>query len=82
MRLMYVAAAGLLAATPALAQDGDAPTGFNGLYVGAAGGYDVQSSDGGRILFDRNLDGRFGDTVLTPAGADAFSPGFCNGRAV
>lgn len=83
MRLTYVAAAAaLFSAVPALAQDGDAPTGFNGLYVGAAGGYDVQSSDGGSILFDRNLDGRFGDSVLTAAGANAFSPGFCNGRAV
>lgn len=58
----------------------DAP--FSGLYVGAAGGYDVQPNDvGSRILFDRNLDGRFGDTVTTIRGTDAFSPGFCNGSA-
>lgn len=74
----------LLAATamamPAAAQQvpDDAP--FTGLYVGAAGGYDVQPNDvGSSILFDRNLDGRFGDTVTTAAGANAFSPGFCNG---
>ncbi|WP_267393964.1 MULTISPECIES: outer membrane beta-barrel protein [unclassified Sphingomonas] len=74
----------LLAATavamPAAAQQvsDDAP--FSGLYVGAAGGYDVQPNDvGSSILFDRNLDGAFGDTVTTAAGANAFSPGFCNG---
>ena len=31
------------------------------------------------ILFDKNLDGMFGDTVTTAAGANAFSPGFCAG---
>ena len=82
MKAYGLAIAGaVLAATPAMAQD-DAPTGFNGIYVGAAGGYDVQPNDGGTILFDRNLDGRFGDTVLTGTGANAFSPGSCNGRAV
>ena len=53
--------------------------------VGVAGGYDAQPNDGGsRILFDRNLDGRFGDTVSTATGADAFGApvgGFCHGRA-
>ena len=38
--------------------------------------------DGGdSILFDRNLDGDYGDTVLTSGGANAFSPGFCDGVA-
>ncbi len=85
----YAALAGAavlgLTASPAFAQDGmaqevtaDAP--FSGLYIGAAGGYDVQPNDvGSSILFDRNLDGRFGDSVTTAAGANAFSPGFCNG---
>lgn len=78
-----MAAAGVvMAAAPAVAQDAEPGTGFNGIYVGAAGGYDVQGSDGGSILFDRNLDGRFGDTVLTGTGANAFAPGFCNGRGV
>lgn len=59
---------------------------FSGLYVAASGGYDFQGNDiGSRIQFDRNGDGRFGDgitdQVSTAAGADAFSPGFCNGRA-
>jgi outer membrane immunogenic protein len=40
----------------------------------------VQPNDAGSsILFDRNLDGRFGDAVTTAAGANAFSSGFCNG---
>ena len=81
-RLAVVAS--LAAASPAFAQDAStsADLPFNGAYVGAAGGYDVQPNDGGsRILFDRNLDGRFDNSVTTAAGANAFSPGFCNGRA-
>jgi len=55
---------------------------FSGVYVGAAGGYDIQGNDlGSRLQFDRNGDGSFNDPVTTAAGADAFSPGFCNGRA-
>jgi outer membrane immunogenic protein len=74
----------LLAATamamPAVAQQTSDDAPFSGLYVGAAGGYDAQPNDvGSSILFDRNLDGRFGDAVTTAAGANAFSPGFCNG---
>ena len=84
MRSILVAGALATAsfATAAEAQDmtGDAP--FNGIYVGAAGGYDVQPNDvGSSILFDRGSNGSFGDTVSTAAGANAFSPGFCNGRA-
>lgn len=62
------------------ADDGRAP--FDGLYVAASGGYDVQANDvGSSLRFDRNGDGQSGDTVTTAAGADAFSTGFCNGRA-
>ena len=68
-----------LAAVPAAAQEDG---GFNGLYVGAAGGYDVQPNDvGSGVLFDRNLDGQYGDVVRTGSGANAFAPGFCNGAA-
>ena len=79
------AAALALTASPVLAQDGgettaDAP--FSGVYAGGSFSYDVQPNDvGSSILFDRNLDGAFGDTVRTGAGANAFSPGFCNGFA-
>ncbi len=72
-------AASLLAATPALAQDDQSWTGF---YVGGQVGYGFQPSDGNEtILFDTNLDGSFGETVNTAAGANAFSPGFCGGAA-
>lgn len=70
--------AGAIAATPALAQEGN----FNGFYVGGSVGYTAQPNDrGSSILFDTNRDGAFGDTVRTSTGANAFSPGFCGGRA-
>ncbi len=69
--------AGLTAlASPASAQE------FNGLYAGVHGGYNFQGNDNSEtILFDNNLDGTFGDTVNTSGGVNAFSPGFCGGRA-
>lgn len=79
--MILFAAATAMTATAANAQSADDKP-FDGVYIGAAGGYDVQPNDiGSRILFDRNLDGNFNDTVTTSTGADAFSPGFCNGRA-
>jgi outer membrane immunogenic protein len=67
-------------ATPALAQDDAAQPEFDGLYVGGSVGANLFTDDeDARILFDRNLDGTFGDTVTTTAGANAFSPGFCGG---
>lgn len=67
----------LLAATsPAWAQD------WSGPYVGGQIGYGFQPEDDDeRILFDKDLNGQFGDTVLTVANANAFSPGFCGGSA-
>lgn len=68
------------AASTAWAQTDDLP--FDGPYVGVSIGGAFQSNDtGSSILFDRNLDGRFGDTITTAAGANAFSPGFCSGAA-
>jgi len=62
-------------AAPAAAQD------WSGVYVGGYAGYQMPSQDEDeRILFDTNLDGTYGDTVRTTAAADAFSPGFCDGR--
>ncbi len=87
MKAYLLAAVAALISVPAMAQDGTdgdpaVSSGFSGIYVGASGGYDVQPNDrGSTILFDRNLDGRFGDTVLTGGGANAFGPGFCGGRA-
>lgn len=73
-----VAAASVAALTavamPATAQD------WSGFYIGGQAGWLAPSQDDGeRILFDTNLDGTYGDTVRTGAGADAFSPGFCGG---
>lgn len=82
-KTMIAALAGTmtLMAAPAFAQDAS-ETPFSGIYIGAAGGYDIQKNDvGSSILFDRNLDGGFGDTVTTPAGGNAFSTGFCNGSS-
>lgn len=76
------AAIAIATATPAFAQDtGETPP-FSGLYVGVSGGYDIQGNEiGARLNFDKNGDNVFNDQVSTAAGANAFSPGFCNGRA-
>lgn len=82
MRIITAAALGALclAAAPAYAQDQDKE--FDGPYVGATLGYSLQNNDvGERIEFDRDLNGTFGDTVVTAGNANAFAPGFCNGRA-
>lgn len=74
--LAAVTLSGIASVTSAQAQD------WSGFYGGVALGYDFQPSDSDEtILFDTNLDGRFTDNVNTAAGANAFSPGFCGGRA-
>lgn len=81
MRMILLGAASMMAlATPALAQDAE----FNGAYVGGSIGYSFQSKDDNEtIMFDRDLNGSFGDTVVTSAAGapNAFSPGFCGGSA-
>jgi outer membrane immunogenic protein len=60
------------------------PDSWTGPYVGVFGGFTQQNGqDDERLRFDRNLDGNYGDTVTlaTPAGADAFSPGYCDAAA-
>lgn len=70
----------LAAAAPAAAQT--APNNWTGFYVGGRVGYVAAPLNTKEtVLFDKNLDGTFGDTVTTAAGANAFSPGFCNGIA-
>jgi opacity protein-like surface antigen len=70
------AAALTLAAGAANAQSAN----WTGFYVGAMAGYaDRTENSGETIGFDTNLDGKYGDTVNTAAGANAFSPGFCGG---
>jgi outer membrane immunogenic protein len=67
------------AATPAAAQTA---SDWTGIYAGGRVGYVAAPLNSREtVLFDRNLDGQFGDTVTTAAGANAFSPGFCNGAA-
>lgn len=69
-------------ASPAFAQSDEAGDKWSGLYVGASiGNSDPRGGDEASILFDTDLDGNYGDTVRTGAGADAFSPGFCGGIA-
>lgn len=80
-RSILVAALALVAA-PAFAQSAAYDNTWTGGYVGGyAGGMFDPEDDSDRILFDTDLDGNFDDTVRTAAGADAFSPGFCDGVA-
>jgi outer membrane immunogenic protein len=63
----------------AIAQDAE----FDGFYIGATIGGALQGDDARETLvFDRNLDGTFGDTVVFTTGVNAFAPGFCGGRAL
>ena len=80
--ILFSTAAMIAFAAPAFAQDTDEHP-FDGIYVGGSVGAAVQPNDGGNssILFDRDLNGSFGDTVVTAAGANAFSTGFCGGAA-
>ncbi len=71
-------------AAPAMAQswmpNWDATPDWSGPYVGVYGSATMANDqDDERLRFDRNLDGNFGDPVTTTAGADAFSPGSCDG---
>ena len=56
---------------------------WTGPYVGGTIGGAMQPNADDRIVrFDKTLDGNFSDTILTAAGVNAFSPGFCAGAAV
>lgn len=77
-------AAALFATTaisPAMAEI-DKTTTFDGPYISVVGGQSGQPSDRREsILFDTDRDGQYDENVLTVAGANAFSPGFCGGSA-
>jgi opacity protein-like surface antigen len=71
-----------VAAIAGAAQAQMAPQRWSGPYVGATFGYaKATGNKGDKAIFDKNLDGQFTDTVTTAAGADAFSPGYCDGFA-
>ncbi|EGF89258.1 membrane protein [Asticcacaulis biprosthecium C19] len=70
-------ATGMLAAGAPAAWSQD----WAGPYVGVAAGMSNIADDNETVEFDTNLDGAYGDTVNTFAGANAFSPGFCTGAA-
>ena len=71
-----VAAAVLAGGLEAQAQT---PT-WNGFYLGGqVGSAFLPDGADAFVTFDTNLDGAFSDTVMTAAGANAFSPGFCPG---
>ncbi len=68
-------------AQPAFAQDAE-PRFFDGFYVGGSFGLDaIDDENGEGITFDTDGDGEYGDWVITTTGANAFSPGYCNGAA-
>jgi outer membrane immunogenic protein len=67
-------------AAPALAQS--APD-WSGFYGGLSGGVQENNEQAGEsLVFDRDFDGAFDDTVVTVTGADAFGPGSCSGGAM
>ncbi|MPS67914.1 MAG: porin family protein [Novosphingobium sp.] len=86
-----VSLAAAAAALPAMAQEDAAPMAtdtparnshFDGPYIQAFGGLSARGNDrGDGLRFDTDGDGRYDNTVNTAGGANAFSPGFCNGRA-
>jgi outer membrane immunogenic protein len=82
MRTALVAVSALaLAAVASTASAQTAPN-WTGFYAGGHLGYGFQPSDDDEtVLFDKNLDGAFNDSVTTTTGANAFSTGFCGGRA-
>ncbi|MGJ0237741.1 outer membrane protein [Novosphingobium fluoreni] len=83
---MTAIALGLAAAVamPAFAQDAgpDRDSHFSGPYIQGFFGSASRGKDNGDSLrFDTNRDGRYNDVVTLANGADAFSPGFCDGGA-
>lgn len=78
MKAAYIAAAAtVIFSVPAQAEEE-----FEGVYASATLGYDFQGNDSDEFIsFDRGSNGSFAETVTTAAGANAFSPGFCDGEA-
>ncbi len=81
-KIHFAAAAPILAgavicAFPVQAQEGGWSGGYGSLSVSSA----KVSGDDKTLTFDSDLDGKYGDTVKTFGGMDAFAPGFCKGAA-
>ena len=70
-----VVAFGAICASHASAQD------WQGAYISLTAGFADAGKESEIVNFDTDLDGQYGDTVNTFAGANAFSPGFCDGAA-
>ncbi len=82
MRILSAASVFAIALTATSAQAQDRTTSWTGPYVGGQIGVtNIDNDRNPQVRFDTNRDGTFSDTVRTAAGADAFSPGFCDGRA-
>lgn len=78
MRMLLMTATAAVLAGPALAQSGP----WSGPYIAGFAGYaDADNEDFETFVFDTDQDGQFDDTVFTSGGANAFSPGFCDGLA-
>ena len=73
-----IAAGSVLVSVPAMAQDEE--FNFDGPYISVFGGIAMpHDNSNDRLVFDRDNNRVFGDTVVTTANVDAFSPGFCGG---
>lgn len=81
MMLTRLATTGLLACLIALPAQAQERASWSGPYIGGQIGVGYIDNDNPQVLFDNDRDGSFDDIVRTGAGADAFSPGFCDGRA-
>ena len=76
-------------AAPALAQEMSSPdqsfdraSHFDGVYVSGTVGLAAQNNDrGDQLFFDNNRNGTYNDVLPNPAGANAFSPGYCSGTS-
>lgn len=71
----------LVLATLCGATQADAQEWTGGYISGHIGFSKIAEGSDNVLVFDKNLDGDFSDTINTAAGANAFSPGFCVGAA-
>ncbi|HTI30593.1 MAG TPA: outer membrane beta-barrel protein [Sphingomonas sp.] len=78
--LLIAGVAALALASPALAQD-DEPQYFDGFYIGGHFGATFQPNDTQDTLVFSRGGAPFSTTLTNSTGANAFSPGFCNGAA-